>query len=810
MHYQPKSFLFFSFMVFSYFSFIVGFSHAAPLIYSTYLGGNLSDEGNSIAIDSVGHVFITGNTYSSNFPVTTGAYDTTGLFDNDDIYITKLNIAGTVLMYSTYLGGSNVDESYSIAVDTIGNAYLCGFTSSTDFPVSSGAFDTSQNGNYDGFVSKLNPTGTALIYSTFIGGENYDQANDIALDSLGNAYITGDTWSAYFPTTATALDTTLKGYEDGFICKLNPTGTGLVYSSYWGGSNFDWGNAVAVDSSGNAYLTGVSNSPDFPITAAAFDTSYHGKNDVVVSKFNLDGTGLIYSTYLGDTCNEEAYDIAIDPFGNTYITGYTTSPDFPITLEAIDTVYRGDEDGFVSKLNANGTELIYSTYLGGSYYDWGNAITVDPEGNAYITGYTSSPDYPTTFGALAESLKGIDDGIIAQLNADGTELLYSTYLGGSNDDECSGIAIDSSNNLYITGVTNYSDFPTTSTSFDTSLNGYSDAFIIKMKLVAINHYFNNYSEFTISSDFDHWYWEKHSDSITAGTLSWSSTYMKRSGIAKITQNPGDKGKLTQLFSVPSTGWYTAKAMIATDIAEMIKQQKVYLYLQELDESNAIIATGNIILQPGAGGFGTAGVWRELKISFYAQHNILGVQVVAINPANSGITGSLYIDSIRVAAGAPVPTRPVKVINNSFASGTTSWILEPYGDASYAGIWTTAWSVLALSQDGGMKGKSSQLIQVATTFWNNVYATVQVYSDATSISDSQKVYLYIYSYDSGYTKIIESGNAILQPGKWAPGQWHQLQFEFPPLTPYNVVQLVGINPLGNPWSTIYFDNVAVKQ
>jgi hypothetical protein len=799
--------------IFLFFSSFVSFSYTGTLTYSTYLGGNLSDEGNSIAINNSGNAYITGNTYSTIFPLTPGAFDTTYNSSSsytEDVYVSKLNTEGTELIYSTYLGGSGIDEGYDIAIDDGGNAYITGLTNSTNFPITPGAIDALYNGRYDVFVSKLNTDGTELIYSTFLGGDNYEQGNSIALDSLGNAYITGDTWSSDFPTTSGAFDTTLKGYEDGFVCKLDVAGTGLVYSSYWGGSSFDWGNAIAADSFGNAYLTGVSKSSDFPTTATAFDTSYHGRYDVIVSKLNVAGSALIYSTYLGSTSDEEGYDIAVDKFGNAYITGYTTSPDFPTTFGAFDTVYHGYEDVFVSKLNANGTALVYSTYWGGSDYDWGDAIAIDPAGNAYLAGFTTSPDYPTTFGAFAESLNGVDDGIVTKLNASGTELLYSTYLGGSNGDECYGIAIDSSGNPYITGVTNFSDFPTTPDVFDISANGYTDAFVTKMALVAISPYLNSYSEFTISNDTIQWYWEIYGDGLDAGTLSWSSSYMNRSGIAKVTQIHGEKGKLTQIFSVPSTGWYTAKANIATDIAETIKQQKVYLYLQELDNSTTIAATGNIVVQPGAGGFSQANVWRELKISFYAQHTILAVQVVAINPTNSGITGSLYLDYIRVAAGAPIPTRPVKLTNYSFDSGTTGWMFEPSGDAYYPGIWTTAWSVLALTQDGGMKGKASQLFQVSSTSWKNVYATVWVYSDATSFSNTQKIYLYIYSYDSGYTKIIESGNAILQPGRWSPGQWQQLQFVYPVMTLYNVVQIVGINPTGNPWSTIYFDDVEIKQ
>jgi uncharacterized lipoprotein YddW (UPF0748 family) len=328
-------------------------------------------------------------------------------------------------------------------------------------------------------------------------------------------------------------------------------------------------------------------------------------------------------------------------------------------------------------------------------------------------------------------------------------------------------------------------------------------------------YLNTYGAFTVGNDTSKWYFEKYGDSTTAGTLSWGNTFSNQSGLAVITQTPGQKGKLTQVFSVPSSGWYTAIAKVATDIANINKQQKVYLYLQELDNASTIVATGNLVIQPANGGFSSASSWRELFISFYAQNTLLAVQLVDINPASSGISGSLYIDYIWVYDGASQPATPIVINNSSFDAGTTGWLVDIYGDGTGIGTWSkvSSWighsGVLLGSQAGGEKTKFSQLFGL-TNVVNPASGSVWIYSGASNMNNSQKVYLYLYCYDSLYNKIIESGNAILQPGKWTPGEWRELQFGYQPLTKYNAVQVVGINPLGNPTVLIYFDSVSVKQ
>ena len=470
------------------------------LAYSTYLGGFSFDQGSGIAVDSAGAAYVSGLTVSTDFPTTAGAFDTsynnTGTFGEGDAFVTKLNPAGTGLAYSTYLGGSNIDQGFGIAVDSAGAAYLTGMTFSADFPTTAGAFDTSFNGTDqfpDAFVTKLNPAGTGLAYSTYLGGSLGDQGFGIAVDSAGAAYVTGGTNSTDFPTTAGAFDTSATGsfIGDAFVTKLNAAGSGLAYSTYLAGAG---SSGIAVDSAGAAYVSGVANSTDFPTTAGAFDTSFNGGSfpgDAFVTKLNPAGTGLAYSTYLGGSLGDRGFGIAVDSAGAAYVTGGTNSTDFPTTAGAFDTSANGGGDAFVTKLNAAGSGLAYSTYLGGSSGDQGRGcqatvngttcgIAVDSAGAAYVSGDTNSTDFPTTAGAFDTSANGGGDAFVTKLNAAGSGLAYSTYLGGSMTDAGAGIAIDSTGAAYVTGFTGSTDFPTTAGAFDTSANGGTEAFVSKL------------------------------------------------------------------------------------------------------------------------------------------------------------------------------------------------------------------------------------------------------------------------------------------------------------------------------------------
>jgi hypothetical protein len=452
------------------------------LIYSTYLGGSNFDSGGGIAVDASGNAYVTGDTQSNNFPTIAGAFDMV-FAGPSDAFVAKLDPAGSALIYSTYLGGSNVDLGAGIALDASFNAYVAGYTASTNFPTTAGAFDTTLDGSFDGFVAKLNSTGSALVYSTYLGGADHDFSFGIALDASLNAYATGRTYSTDFPTTAGAFQTSNAGGggSDAFLAKLNSTGSALVSSTYLGGSSDDLGSDIAVDVSLNAYVTGNTTSTNFPTTAGAFQTTNAGSNDAFVTKVDPTGSSLVYSTYLGGSQIDEGMGIAVDASFNAYVTGDTHSPNYPTTAGAFDTTHAGSSDGFVTKLNPTGSApLVYSTYLGGFGLDSGSGIAVDTSFNAYVAGNTESIDFPTTAGAFQTANAGLFDAFVMKLNPTGSALVYSTYLGGSSDDFSADIAVDASFNAYATGTTGSANFPTTPGAFDTTHNGFRDAYVVKI------------------------------------------------------------------------------------------------------------------------------------------------------------------------------------------------------------------------------------------------------------------------------------------------------------------------------------------
>lgn len=459
--------------------------------YSTFLGGSAADRGNGIVVDGAGSAYVTGSATSLNFPTTAGAFDTTHN-GSGDVLVTKLNAAGSALDYSTYIGGTAGDSGLAIAIDGTGRTYVTGSTGSPDFPTTAGAYDTSYNatpGAANAFVTKLSPDGSALDYSTYLGGFNtsgfFDLGSGIAVDSTGAAYVTGDADSTNFPTTPGAFDTTQNGSVDAFVTKLNPAGSALVYSTFIGGTSFDSSTALAVDGSGNAYIAGYGTSSDYPTTAGAFDTSYNSGWDVFVTKLNASGTSLSYSTYLGGATYDEARGITVDGAASAYVTGHTFSSGYPTTPGAFDTSYDnsvGGSDAFVTKLDASGGALSYSTFLGGSGDDLGEGIAVDGSGRAYVTGYTEATNFPTVHATDSTYNGGSSDVFVTKLRTTGGSLDFSTYLGGSTDDRGFAIAADeATGTVYVAGQTNSSGFPTTAGAFDTSYNGGFDAFVTKLR-----------------------------------------------------------------------------------------------------------------------------------------------------------------------------------------------------------------------------------------------------------------------------------------------------------------------------------------
>lgn len=389
------------------------------IVYATYLGGSNSDLAYGVAVDGDGNAYVTGQSWWNDFPLTgTPPLYSLGIGGGGDVFVAKLNAVGNELIYLTNLGGSRDDYGEGLAVDNAGNAYVTGHTGSSNFPVfGSPLQSTGGYYNYDAFVTKLNAAGSALVYSTYLGGSLSDAGRGIAVDSSGNAYVTGNTASNDFPgTSGSTIQSSYGGDNwDAFVAKVNTAGSELVYSTYLGGRGGDYGAGIAVDGDGNAYVTGFTQSDDFPLAGSpplkstfsvGAEVGPVTYEDAFVSKLNPTGSALVYSTYLSGSGWEEAADIAVDGNGNAYVTGVTNSPDLPL---AGSPSLRGLADAFVTKLNATGSALVFSRYLGGSGWDEGRGIAVDGSGNAYVTGYTQSSDFQGTSSSTIQSSYGGDD-----------------------------------------------------------------------------------------------------------------------------------------------------------------------------------------------------------------------------------------------------------------------------------------------------------------------------------------------------------------------------------------------------------------
>jgi hypothetical protein len=500
------------------------------LAYSTYFGGTLADIAWSVAVDTSSNVYVAGQTLSKysikKVPFSTpGAIQQSfagGKLDGDG-FVAKFDRTGTNLVYLTYLGGSGDDFVSSVAVDAAGNAFVTGFTDSPNFPTTTNALQHAIGGTLnkrtkaypgDAFVAELNPSGSGLVYSTFLGGSGLEAGYGIAVDASDNAYVTGITGSTNFPTTnALAFQLTgwtnpalnfLAGTNNAFVAEIGAGGSPLVFSTYFGGDNFDAGESIAVDGAGYIYVAGFTDSTNFPTFNAAFPAIDNGTNivkknaiypfDAFVAKFAPAGANLVYSTCLGGMNDDVAYHIACDAAGNAYVTGYTSSLDFTNTLTNAVAVFNAPTnqpfavlatDAFLTKFDPGGA-IVYSTYFGGKLNSYGYGVAVDALGDAYVVGNTFSTDFPTNnmptnnvAGAFRAVNSGGSDVFVTAFNADASALLYSGYLGGKNNDSGNAIAVDPAGNAYIVGQTESTDFPKTN-SFQAFRNGSSDAFLTKI------------------------------------------------------------------------------------------------------------------------------------------------------------------------------------------------------------------------------------------------------------------------------------------------------------------------------------------
>ncbi len=474
--------------------------------YATYFGGSGQDTAWDVAVDAEGAAYLAGATTSAQLLPRTVGYQTNyngGSTVGGDAFVAKLSPTGTNLVYLTYLGGALHDGILALALDDSGNAYLTGFTASSNFPTA-GPLKTIISGTADsklkihpleGFVTKLNSKGTALVYSAFLGGDAADEGIGIAVDPLGRAYVAGFTESTNLPTTPNALQLSFGGYQDGFVARINPAGDAFDYLTYLGGTNADYVDGIAVDAAGQAYLTGFTTSTNFWITNAVQPQISNPSNtvttnvvitgDAFVTKLTPAGN-LVYSSYLGGDSTDVGFRIAADVAGNAYVVGSTRSSDFPVsTTNLTGSVWtnRAYEDVFVTKVGPNGgTNWVYSVVFGGNGTDEGWDLRLDASGSVQIIGLTASTDCPTlnvpTGGSTTN--RGFTDALVASLNPDGTALDYAFYYGGEWDDYGYAIEADPAGNVYVAGATASTNLFVRNALQPTFAGGGGDAFIARL------------------------------------------------------------------------------------------------------------------------------------------------------------------------------------------------------------------------------------------------------------------------------------------------------------------------------------------
>ncbi len=425
------------------------------LDYSTYLGGSGEDWGHAISVGTDGMAYVAGYTWSSDFP-TENPYQATPGGGTTDAFVSALSSTGSALYYSTYLGGSSWDEGWGISVGTAGAAYVTGYTESIDFPTEN-PYQAAFGGYWDVFVTALSSTGSALYYSTYLGGSEDDEGYEISVGTDGMAWVTGFTTSPDNFPMENPYQAAFGGVEDVFVSALSSTGSALYYSTYLGGSDEDRGYGISLGTDGAAYVAGYTWSSDFP-TENPYQVSNAGSWDVFVSALTSTGSALFYSTYLGGSVTDRGWGISLGTDGRAYVTGDTNSTNFP-TENPYQAGKATGQKVFVSALTSTGSALAYSTYLGGSGYDQGWGISVGTDGAAWVTGETNSSDFPTE-NPYQAGYAGSGDGFVSVLDSSGSALSYSTYLGGSSGEEGYGISLGPAGAAYITGWTGSADFPT--------------------------------------------------------------------------------------------------------------------------------------------------------------------------------------------------------------------------------------------------------------------------------------------------------------------------------------------------------------
>jgi hypothetical protein len=451
--------------------------HGRQLEWSTFLGGDRDDAVYALDQDGSGQVVVTGATRSTNFPTTVGALDETysGSFD---VVVSKLSADGSTLLWSTYLGASADDRGWALRLDGAGRPVVAGVTASADFPVTTGAYDETHNGEYDAFVAKLEADGSALVWSTFFGGDTREwDISGLVLGAGERPTFSGTTWSGNLPTSLGAFDTALDGTTDAFVARLEADGSALLLASYLGGSADEAGEDVDLDGSDRPVIVGRTTSDDFPTSAGSFQPSPAlpiASGDAFALKLSADGTTRVFGTYLGGTAGEEGFAVALDGQDRLLLAGSTSSEDFPTTTGAFSRVLAGFRDAFVVRLSADAATMQWGTYFGGRAEDKALALEAGGLGGPVFSGFTCSDDFPIAGAPFQDTQPGPCDGFVARMHGDGSFPDYSGYLGGWRDDSVYGLELGESGRPVVGGETFSTNFPTTDGAYDSTHNSPDD------------------------------------------------------------------------------------------------------------------------------------------------------------------------------------------------------------------------------------------------------------------------------------------------------------------------------------------------